>query len=94
MSEHRYFSIKDRIQECPGARINVKVNGDYKKIYFHATHEKAIVELFQRATNLWPDAPPEVKWLADVITNGEPMQDYFTNPNLAGKGKPLNADKA
>lgn len=51
-------------------------------------------ELVQRGTNLWPDAPAEIKWLADIITNGKPMQDYFANPHLAGKGKPLNADKA
>lgn len=50
-------------------------------------------ELVQRGTNLWPDAPAEIKHFADRITNGAPMQDYFKNPNLAGKGKPLNADK-
>jgi hypothetical protein len=26
-------------------------------------------ELVQRATNLWPDAPPEVKEFADEVTN-------------------------
>lgn len=51
-------------------------------------------ELIQRGANLWPDAPAEIKWLADIITNGQPMQDYWGNPHLAGKGKPLNADKA
>ena len=26
-------------------------------------------ELVQRATNLWPDAPQEIKEFADIITN-------------------------
>jgi len=33
-------------------------------------------ELVQRATNLWPDAPPEIKEFADIITNGAILQDY------------------
>ena len=34
-------------------------------------------ELVQRATNLWPDAPAEIKEFADQITNnGWVMQDY------------------
>ena len=30
----------------------------------------------QRAANLWPDASPEFKEFADLITNGEIMQLY------------------
>lgn len=37
----------------------------------------AFKDMIQRAVNLWPDAPPEIKHFADVITNGKPMQDYF-----------------
>lgn len=33
-------------------------------------------ELVQRATNLWPDAPAEIKEFADLVTNGRIMQDY------------------
>ena len=34
-------------------------------------------ELVNRATNLWPDATPEVKEFADVVTNeGKVWQDY------------------
>lgn len=37
-------------------------------------------ELVHRATNLWPDAAPEIKIFADEITNFEwhvgPLQDY------------------
>lgn len=32
--------------------------------------------LVQRAANLWPDATPEIKEFADLITNGEIFQDY------------------
>jgi hypothetical protein len=35
-------------------------------------------ELVQRATNLWPDAPPEIKEFADVITNGHVLQNYWS----------------
>jgi hypothetical protein len=37
---------------------------------------KLLQIVFQRATNLWPDAPPNVKAIADVVTNGKVMQDY------------------
>lgn len=37
---------------------------------------EAFQELIQRGANLWPDAPPEIKALADLITNGRIMQDY------------------
>ena len=32
--------------------------------------------LVQRGANLWPDAPPEIKKFADLITSGEILQDY------------------
>ena len=32
--------------------------------------------LVQRAANLWPDATPEIKEFADLITNGIVLQDY------------------
>jgi hypothetical protein len=69
---------------------------EFGNIEVHVTKESAAVfrETIHRATNLWPDAPAEIKWMADIITSGKPMQDYFANPHLAGKGKPLNADKA
>ena len=38
---------------------------------------RLLQEVFQRATNLWPDAPPSVKHISDVVTNGKPMQDYY-----------------
>lgn len=44
----------------------------------------AFQQMVQRATNLWPDAPAEIKEFADIITNGKPMQNYIANPHLAG----------
>jgi hypothetical protein len=32
--------------------------------------------VFQRACNLWPDAPAKVKEIADVVTNGKVLQSY------------------
>lgn len=32
--------------------------------------------LVQRGSNLWPDAPPKIKEFADLVTNGEVLQDY------------------
>lgn len=37
---------------------------------------EAVKELLQRGANLWPDAMPEVKGLADLVTNGRLMQAY------------------
>lgn len=33
-------------------------------------------ELIHRGANLWPDAPPYIKELADNVTNGFPLQNY------------------
>ena len=38
--------------------------------------------LVQRGANLWPDAPPQIKELADLVTNGKVMQDYFKQANV------------
>ena len=44
-------------------------------------------ELVHRATNLWPDASPEIKAFADQITNnGVLMQDY-TKPEVTAQPK-------
>lgn len=37
-------------------------------------------ELIQRGANLWPDAPAEIKGLADLVTTSKIMQDYTTQP--------------
>jgi hypothetical protein len=33
-------------------------------------------ELVHRAVNLWPDAHPEIKEFADLVTEGRVQQDY------------------
>lgn len=43
---------------------------------------KLFQELVQRGSNLWPDAPPQIKELADLVTNGKVMQDYFKQANV------------
>lgn len=81
-------------EHCPyPGRITIIHSGDYTQIRYHYTEHLKIAEILQRACDKWPDAPPEVKWLADMITNGMPMQDYFLNSNLAGKVKPNQSDK-
>lgn len=37
---------------------------------------KLVQQILFRATNLWPDAPPQVKRISDIITNGKILQDY------------------
>lgn len=44
----------------------------------------AFQQLVQRGAQTWADAPAEIKRVADVITNGEAMQDYH---NLSGENK-------
>jgi NTP pyrophosphatase (non-canonical NTP hydrolase) len=52
---------------------------DYKIIGIHGEFSiSAFKELVHRATNLWPDAPAEIKEFADMITVGHVQQDYHT----------------
>lgn len=54
-----------------------RFQGGALEIQVPAICESKFIELVQRATNLWPDAPPEIKAFADQITNnGVLMQDY------------------
>jgi hypothetical protein len=47
------------------------------KILVHPDSKPEFLELVQRATNLWPDASPDIKEFADLVTNeGKLMQDY------------------
>lgn len=44
----------------------------------------AFKELIQRGTNLWPDAPPEIKAMADLVLNdGVIQQDYHAQDTSA-----------
>lgn len=51
------------------AELNILVYGSPALI-------AAVKELVHRGANLWPDALPEIKGLADLVTNGKQMQDY------------------
>lgn len=37
---------------------------------------QAFKQLVQRGANLWPDAPAAIKEFADLITNGQILQEY------------------
>lgn len=57
--------------------------------------------LVYRATNLWPDAPAEIKEFADAVTNFEwhsgPLQDYRsqdTSPAEASRKKEIKVLKS
>lgn len=60
--------------------ITVKVIGVVTFITINEDHSfESFKLLVQRAVNLWPDAPPEIKEFADKITNdGKVQQDYQT----------------
>lgn len=50
--------------------------------------KKEFQELVQRGSNLWPDASAEIKAFADVVTNGQLMQDYHNQTvNKTGVSK-------
>lgn len=59
------------------AELNILVYGSPALI-------AAVKELIHRGANLWPDALPEIKGLADLVTNGKQMQDYS---NLSSEKK-------
>lgn len=45
-------------------------------IFIDPSSAKSFNELVHRATNLWPDAPPEIKEFADKLIDGKIKQDY------------------
>jgi hypothetical protein len=45
---------------------------------------KQIQIVFHRACNLWPDAPPSIKALADRIIEGKVLQDYEAQDTSPG----------
>jgi hypothetical protein len=54
-----------------------RFEGGAIEIQVSSTSAKEFQELVHRATNLWPDASPEIKQFADMICNeGKLMQDY------------------
>ena len=64
--------------------ISVQYFDRFKEHHIHIRDEeswKSFQELIQRGANLWPDAPPEIKEFADLVTNGKVMQDYYRQAN-------------
>lgn len=53
-------------------------------VHIHIDDEnwKSFQELVQRGSNLWPDAPPEIKEFADMVTSGMVMQDYYRQADI------------
>lgn len=49
----------------------------------------AFKELVQRGTNLWPDAIPEIKRAADLVTVGHVQQDYESQDTSKSAPKKL-----
>lgn len=46
---------------------------------------KEFQQLIHRGINLWPDASPELKAFADLITEGKVQQDYSREKKLTDK---------
>lgn len=56
-----------------------------KSVVADTAEDYAILQtIFQRAGNLWPDAPPAAKQIIDLVTNGKVMQDYRHERNSNG----------
>lgn len=62
------------VYDCP-EQFDVQANLEIS-VYGSPGLIAAVKELLQRGANLWPDAMPEVKGLADLVTNGKLMQEY------------------
>lgn len=58
------------IQDSEGKPIAFVVTIDGKESM------EAFKKLVFRATNLWPDAPAEIKIFADEVEHGKALQDY------------------
>lgn len=50
---------------------------------------KNFKEMIQRGTNLWPDAQPEIKELADQVTNNNWISDAKPHGNMKLKSGTL-----
>lgn len=53
-----------------------KTDRGHDTIFISVESKAAFKELVQRGANIWPDAPAEIKILADLVTNGTVFQDY------------------
>lgn len=51
-------------------------NGTSLWLHVNTKDVAAFKELIHRGANLWPDAPPAIKQLADLLSHGKILQDY------------------
>jgi hypothetical protein len=57
--------------------IEVKIVADSLVVFVDTPESVAkFKQLVQRATNLWPDADPEIKEFADLVTNADIVKQY------------------
>lgn len=56
--------------------IHTVNNTSFTSVLVTKESQESFKELIQRGANLWPDAPAEIKEFADLITNGQILQDY------------------
>jgi hypothetical protein len=56
--------------------ITLQTTADHTWINVPAHLVPAFQKMVNKACNCWPDAPPEIKEFADLITSGQVYQDY------------------
>lgn len=61
--------------------FGANVPGSNKEIYITHDAWPLFQQLVQRGANLWPDAPPDIKAFADIVTVGKVQQDYHKQAN-------------
>ncbi len=61
------------------ARASRGPDNQIAEIHFSVTEESipGFQQLVRRALNCWPDAPPELKELGDMLEHGKVLQDYY-----------------
>lgn len=67
--------VKRTIQEDDGCEIPFDM---HLVITIDGGSCKDFTTAMNRALNCWPDAPPELKELADMLNHGKILQDYYS----------------
>jgi hypothetical protein len=56
----------------------VPEDGSFIQIILTDDSKEHFTTAMNRALNCWPDAPPELKELADMLNHGKILQDYYS----------------
>lgn len=83
------FRVVTRVQDGLGT-VSKSVEADTAEDW------KMVQTVFQRACNLWPDAPPAIKALADQVIEGKVLQNYEeqdTSPGADARRRIKLADR-